>query len=95
MVRWVPAHGGGWSGVVVVWGGGRATRRRKLDGRSRKCKGRAKAHERSAESAGLGGPGGGGLGCAGGGGHTFYLVETVWREYALLTRVTVTPLHLR
>jgi hypothetical protein len=62
--------------AALVWGGGRATRRGKLDGRGRKCEGRAEAHERGAESAGLGGPGGGGLGCAGGGGHTFYLFET-------------------
>ena len=66
-------HGEGRAGAALVWGGGRATRRGKLDGRGRKCEGRAEAHERGAEGAGLGGPGGGGLGCAGGGGHTFYL----------------------
>jgi len=33
MARGVQAHAGGWCGVVVVWGEGRATRREILDGR--------------------------------------------------------------
>ena len=72
---WVWAHACRcWCGVVVVWGDGRATRRGKLDGRGRKCEGRAEAHERGAESAGLGGPGGGVAGGALGDGHAFLFV---------------------
>ena len=63
---------------MVVWGDGRAAQRGKLDGRGRKCEGRAEAHERGAESAGLGGPGGGALGCAGGREPHAFLFETVF-----------------
>ena len=70
--------GKGWGGVVGVWGDGRAAQRGKLDGRGRKCEGRAEAHERGAEGAGLGGRGGEGSGCALGGDEHAFLFETAF-----------------